>query len=139
MRPPRHLQVFSLGRYIMKTTMKINCLLLAFALIAIASISAPAQNPALPKGVERVTSVEGITEYRLANGLRVLLFPDPTKQTITVNMTYLVGSKNENYGETGMAHLLEHLVFKGTPKHSNIPQELTTHGASPNGPTWQDK
>ncbi|HWP41989.1 MAG TPA: hypothetical protein VNO14_02050, partial [Blastocatellia bacterium] len=54
--------------------------------------------PALPKGVERITSVEGITEYRLANGLRVLLFPDPSKQTITVNITYLVGSKHENYG-----------------------------------------
>ncbi len=64
----------------------------------------------LPSGVERVTSVEGITEYRLANGLKVLLFPDPTKETITVNVTYLVGSSHENYGETGMAHLLEHLV-----------------------------
>src|SRR5690349_5224542 len=60
------------------------------------------------------TTVEGITEYRLQNGLRVLLFPDPSKQTITVNITYMVGSKHENYGETGMAHLLEHLVFKGT-------------------------
>src|SRR5262245_19140244 len=88
---------------------------------------------------ERVTSVEGITEYRLANGLRVLLFPDPTKQTITVNITYLVGSRNENYGETGMAHLLEHLMFKGTPEHTNIPQELTAHGARPNGTTWYDR
>jgi zinc protease len=52
----------------------------------------------------------------------VLLFPDETKQTITVNVTYKVGSRNENYGETGMAHLLEHLVFKGTPKHKNIPR-----------------
>lgn len=94
---------------------------------------------ALPAGVERVTSVEGITEYRLANGLRVLLFPDQTKQTITVNITYLVGSRHENYGETGMAHLLEHLVFKGTDKHKNIPQELTQHGASPNGTTWYDR
>ncbi len=96
-----------------------------------------------PKSVlpapEKVTSVEGITEYRLANGLRVLLFPDPSKQTITVNITYLVGSKHENYGETGMAHLLEHLVFKGSPKHENIPQELTSHGASPNGTTWVDR
>jgi len=123
----------------MKTTMKTNCLLLALALIAIASISAPAQNPALPKGVERVTSVEGITEYRLANGLRVLLFPDPSKQTMTVNMTYLVGSAVEDYGETGMAHLLEHLVFKGSPKHTNIPQELTSHGARPNGSTSYDR
>ncbi len=87
----------------------------------------------------KVTSVEGITEYQLNNGLRVLLFPDPTKQTITVNITYLVGSKHENYGETGMAHLLEHLVFKGTPRHPNIPQELTERGAFPNGTTWTDR
>ncbi len=103
------------------------------------SLSAAAQTPALPKGMERVTSVEGITEYRLQNGLRVLMFPDQTKQTITVNMTYLVGSAHENYGETGMAHLLEHMVFKGTPKHTNIPQELTEHGARPNGSTWTDR
>src|SRR5918912_4609659 len=79
---------------------------------------------ALPAGVERVTSVEGITEYRLKNGLRVLMFPDQTKQTITVNITYLVGSAIEDYGETGMAHLLEQQSFKGTPKPPNIPQEL---------------
>jgi zinc protease len=95
--------------------------------------------PALPKGIELVTSVEGITEYRLANGLRVLMFPDQSKQTITVNMTYLVGSATENYGETGMAHLLEHMVFKGTPKHTNIPSELTSHGTRPNGSTWSDR
>ncbi|MFY9550133.1 MAG: pitrilysin family protein [Thermoanaerobaculia bacterium] len=88
---------------------------------------------------EKVTSVEGITEYRLANGLRVLLFPDPGKPTITVNVTYLVGSRHENYGETGMAHLLEHMLFKGTPNHKNIPQELTAHGARPNGSTWFDR
>src|SRR5687767_4311832 len=93
----------------------------------------------LPRGVQRVTSVEGITEYRLANGLTVLLFPDSSKQTITVNMTYKVGSRHENYGETGMAHLLEHLLFKGTPRHPNIPQELTEHGARPNGSTWYDR
>ena len=93
----------------------------------------------LPKGIERVTSVEGITEYRLANGLSVLLFPDQTKQTITVNITYKVGSATENYGETGMAHLLEHLVFKGTPGHTNIPGELTSHGTRPNGTTWSDR
>src|SRR5580700_2471031 len=101
---------------------------------------APATSaPALPVGVERVTSVEGITEYRLADGLRVLLFPDPSKQTITVNITYQVGSRHENYGETGMAHLLEHLMFKGSPKHPNIPQQLTEHGARPNGTTWFDR
>src|SRR6476620_10422384 len=90
-------------------------------------------------GFTKNASVEGITEYQLPNGLRVLLFPDQTKQTITVNVTYMVGSRHENYGETGMAHLLEHMLFKGTPKHPNIPQELTSHGARPNGSTWFDR
>lgn len=102
------------------------------------SIAAEQRQSQIPAPV-KVTTVEGITEYRLHNGLRVLLFPDPSKQTITVNITYMVGSKHENYGETGMAHLLEHLVFKGTPRHPNIPQELTEHGASPNGTTWVDR
>ncbi|MCC6724719.1 MAG: insulinase family protein [Saprospiraceae bacterium] len=94
----------------------------------------------LPEGVEKVTTVEGITEYKLtSNGLHFLLFPDQSKPTITVNITYKVGSRHEGYGETGMAHLLEHLVFKGTPNHPNIPQELTEHGARPNGTTWYDR
>ena len=92
-----------------------------------------------PTSPQKITSVEGVTEYMLGNGMKVLLFPDPSKQTVTVNITYLVGSRHENYGETGMAHLLEHLVFKGTPKHPNIPQELTTHGSLPNGTTWLDR
>ncbi len=102
-------------------------------------LSATSFSQTLPKGVTRVASVEGITEYKLDNGLRVLLFPDNTKQTVTVNITYLVGSRHENYGETGMAHLLEHLVFKGTPNHPDIPAELTKYGASPNGTTWFDR
>lgn len=101
--------------------------------------SPQASSQKLPRGVTFVTSVEGITEYQLENGLRVLLFPDPSKQTTTVNSTYLVGSRHENYGETGMAHLLEHLAFKGTPNHPNIPQELTEHGSRPNGSTWFDR
>jgi len=94
---------------------------------------------AIPPGVTQGASVEGITEYKLANGFRVLLFPDPSKQTATVNITYLVGSRHEGYGETGMAHLLEHMVFKGSTKHKDIPKELTAHGARPNGTTWYDR
>lgn len=91
-------------------------------------------------GVEKVSSVEGITEYRLKkNGFKFLLFPDNSKPTITVNITYLVGSRMEGYGETGMAHLLEHLLFKGSNKHPNISNELTSHGARPNGTTWLDR
>jgi zinc protease len=93
----------------------------------------------IPANITQKSSVEGITEYSLKNGLKVLLFPDQSKPTITVNITYMVGSRHEGYGETGMAHLLEHLVFKGTPRHPNIPQELTEHGARPNGTTWYDR
>ncbi len=93
----------------------------------------------LPDGMTHVVSVEGIHEYQLENGLRVLLFPDPSKDMATVNITYLVGSMHEGYGETGMAHLLEHLLFKGSTNHPNIPDELTAHGARPNGTTWFDR
>lgn len=89
--------------------------------------------------IKQTASVEGITEYQLDNGLKVLLFPDNSSQTITVNITYLVGSKHEGYGEKGMAHLLEHMVFKGTPNHPDIPKELTARGARPNGTTWYDR
>ena len=85
------------------------------------------------------TQVEGISEYRLPNGLRVLLAPDASKPTTTVNITYLVGSRHENYGETGMAHLLEHLVFKGTPSRGNIMQELGKRGMRFNGTTFYDR
>ncbi len=86
-----------------------------------------------------VTSVEGITEYRLPNGLQVLLAPDAAKPSITVNVTYRVGSKHENYGETGMAHLLEHLIFKGSPKTPDPWAEFSRRGLQANGSTWFDR
>src|SRR4051794_28229315 len=61
---------------------------------------------AAPEPVLRKTdSIEGVSEYRLPNGLRVLVLPDPGIETITVHITYLVGSLHEGYGEKGMAHL----------------------------------
>ena len=94
---------------------------------------------ALPAGITQGPSVEGITEYKLANGLTVLLFPDASKPTTVVNVTYRVGAAHENYGETGMAHLLEHLVFKGTPNRGNIMQELGRRGMRFNGSTGWDR
>jgi zinc protease len=91
------------------------------------------------KAAEKVTQVEGITEYRLANGLRVLLFPDPSKPTIVVNVTYLVGSRHESYGETGMAHLLEHMLFKGTPAHPDLAKDFNARGMRFNGTTSLDR
>ena len=87
----------------------------------------------------KVASIEGVTEYRLANGARVLLFPEASRPTVTVNMTVLVGSRHEGYGESGMAHLLEHMVFKGTPNHPQVPKALRDHGASFNGTTNVDR
>lgn len=94
---------------------------------------------ALPKGVAAGPSIEGISEYTLANGLRVLLFPDATKPTVTVNLVYNVGSVHENYGETGMAHLLEHLLFKGTPTQSDISGEMKKRGIDFNATTGLDR
>ena len=99
--------------------------------------AASAQTP--PPGLTLVRTVEGITEYRLANGLQVLLVPDDAKPTTTVNMTYRVGSRQENYGETGMAHLLEHLLFKGSKQHPTVWAEFTKRGLAANGSTWFDR
>jgi zinc protease len=113
---------------------------LLYACLLAATLAAfPTLVLAQPAEPVKVTEVEGISEYRLPNGLKVLLFPDPSKPTITVNITYLVGSRHENYGETGMAHLLEHLLFKGTPKHPNIDQEFNQRGVRFNGTTWLDR
>jgi len=112
---------------------------LALACLFALPASAFADGVAPPKGVSAGACVEGICEYRLGNGLRVLLFPDSSKPTVTVNLTYLVGSVHENYGETGMAHLLEHLLFKGTPTHGDIPGELKKRGASFNATTSLDR
>ena len=98
-----------------------------------------AQAIALPAGITAVTQVEGITEYRLANGLQILLVPDDTKATTTVNLTYHVGSRQESYGETGMAHLLEHLIFKGTPTTRNVMAEMGKRGLRYNGSTSFDR
>ncbi len=86
-----------------------------------------------------MTRIEGITAYRLANGLQVLLFPDSSRPTVTVSLTVLVGSRHEGYGEAGMAHLLEHMLFKGTPSHPNVPQALQERGARFNGTTSGDR
>jgi zinc protease len=107
--------------------------LLALALVALAA------RADLPTGIVKGPSVEGITEYRLANGLTVLLFPDATKPTTLVNVTYKVGSRMESYGETGMAHLLEHLMFKGTTHMENVFQELGRRGMRFNGTTSFDR
>src|SRR5579872_38140 len=106
-------------------------LLISLCLIPMLALPAKAQ--------QKVATVEGVTEYRLANGARVLLYPEQSRPNITVNMTVLVGSRHEGYGESGMAHLLEHMVFKGTPTFPNVPKALVDHGAQFNGTTNVDR
>ena len=113
-------------------------LLLSLALGFASAHALGAESP-LPAGVRQSASVEGVTEYRLANGLRVLLIPDASVDTVTVNVTYLVGSRHEGYGEAGMAHLLEHMLFRGTPSRPSIWAELKKIGASANGTTSFDR
>ncbi len=126
----------------------LTAIMLSAGILSPAFAAAPAapEKAAVAKAAAvKVTSVEGITEYRLANGLRVLLFPDASKPTLTTNIVYMVGSRHENYGETGMAHLLEHLLFKptanfGIKKGTKTPVEVLNQiGGRFNGTTWYDR
>ena len=111
-------------------------LLALSAAIAAAAAAFPAQAAGLPA---QVREVEGVHEYRLPNGLQVLLIPDASKPTVTVNVTYRVGSRMEGYGETGMAHLLEHLMFKSTRNIAQVSTELSKRGMQFNGTTSDDR
>lgn len=125
------------GEMMLKLSSCALAVALSFALMPVAQ--AKGETGVLPKSVAAGPCVEGICEYRLPNGLRVLLFPDASKPTVTVNLVYGVGSVHENYGETGMAHLLEHMLFKGTPKHPDIPGEMQQRGVSKNATTSLDR
>jgi zinc protease len=111
----------------------------AGALTFLAFAASPARPDKQTAAPTKVATVEGITEYRLDNGTRILLFPDSSTSKLTVNATVFVGSRHEGYGETGMAHLLEHMLFKGTPTHRDIPKALRDRGAEFNGTTWLDR
>lgn len=149
----------------MRTLRRRSALLIAAIVIASGALAAPAKKAAKPQSAvqpaatataaptpaptppipppppppELVRTLGGISEYRLANGLQLLLFPDPSKPGTTVNVTYKVGSRHEGTGEAGMAHLLEHLLFKGTPEFADIPGELTRRGMRFNGTTNLDR
>jgi len=112
----------------------------AAIVIAFVSLSVAALAQTLPNGVQKVIAIEGVSEYAFPNGLHVLLFPDNSKPKITLNVVYLVGSRNEGYGETGMAHLLEHMVFKTSKSGRELFKELTDRsGGTFNGTTSYDQ
>jgi zinc protease len=102
------------------------------------TVSQPAPK-ASSQALQKTQSIEGVTEYRLRNGLRVLSVPDPGSDTTTVHVAYLVGSRHEGYGEKGMAHLLEHMLFKGSKRYPNVKEEFNRRGARWNGTTSNDR
>jgi len=109
----------------------IKALCLAFILLP--AVQMQAQTPKL------ITTVEGIKEYELDNGLHALLISDPSQTNIAVNIVYKVGSRHEGYGESGMAHLLEHMLFKQCEKFTDIKKAIADKGAFANGTTWYDR
>jgi len=116
-----------------------SMVVLVTALLLTSAPGLAAHSDPLPVGVAKVRTIEGVEEYRLANGLKVLLYPDRTKPTVTVNVTYKVGSRMENYGETGMAHLLEHLMFKGSTHFPHPEKDFAARGFRNNGSTFYDR
>jgi zinc protease len=94
---------------------------------------------ALAQSPQKTVSIEGVTEWRLPNGLKILTIPDPGADTITTHIVYLVGSRHEGYGEKGMAHLLEHMLFKGSKRHPNLKEEAERRGMRWNGTTSDDR
>jgi zinc protease len=118
--------------------MKILTITCLFCLAASFAYAQP-KVPATSATPEFVTSVEGVREYHLVNGLQVLLVPDPAQTNVVVNVVYRVGSRHEGYGETGMAHLLEHMMFRPSKKFSSIKQTIGNKGAFANGQTSYDR
>ncbi len=95
-------------------------------------------------GISFIDEVKGVQEYRLKNGLKVLLVENHIAPVITFLVLYKVGSRNEGVGFTGATHFLEHMLFKGTKKHNpdngnGIDDLLTQIGAYWNATTWFDR
>lgn len=101
--------------------------------------------PVQVDGFKFARTVGAISEYTLeSNGLTVLLMPEHSAPVLTFMVTYRVGSRNEVTGTTGATHLLEHLMFKGSPnfndaKGNSVKQFLESVGGNYNATTWLDR
>src|SRR5215218_963728 len=121
------------------------CLVFAFTARFLSAAEPPPAPPLAVEGFTFVKTVGSISEYTLdSNGLQVLLLPEHSSPTLTFMVTYRVGSKNEVTGTTGATHLLEHLMFKGTPKFNrekgtSVDQLLEKVGGVYNASTFLDR
>ncbi|MDD3723782.1 MAG: insulinase family protein, partial [Lutibacter sp.] len=116
--------------------MKKSLLRLHLLLVILLSNFILAQKATAPKFLG---NIEGIKEYSLTNGMKLLLIPDGSQSNMVVNIVYNVGSKDEGYGEKGMAHLLEHMLFKSTKNMGDIKKQLSDKGGAANGTTYYDR
>ena len=115
--------------------------LLGLAIGILSALAASAQPPARPPAGKPATLKLPIEQYALPNGLTVILSVDRTTPTVAVNVWYKVGSKHEEVGRTGFAHLFEHVMFTGS---GNVPYGLHDKltegvGGSNNGTTNNDR
>ncbi len=128
-----------------KKTKFTKTILASAVVFALAGCSATQSTQSAPEveatqaTMDFVRNVEGINEYTLSNGMKVLMYPDAAQPKTLVNITYRVGSVHEKYGETGMAHLLEHMLFKGSEKYKAIDTEFNKRGMRVNATTWLDR
>ncbi len=113
---------------------------MAAAAMMLAAVGVPGVMAARPVHASKLPQVR-FTEYRLPNGLRVILSPDHSAPVVAVSVTYNVGSRNERPGRTGFAHLFEHMMFQGSQnvgkgEHFLLIQD---NGGTFNGSTNQDR
>lgn len=97
-----------------------------------------AKTAILPAGVSAGPQLEGVSEYRLANGLRVVLYPFNDRSETTLAVVYGVGGRDDVPGLTGHAHLLEHMLFKGTPSTPDVARAFRERGMRWNAITSLD-
>ncbi|MFM7331495.1 MAG: M16 family metallopeptidase [Brachymonas sp.] len=126
----------------MKKTL--SCLLLALAVALPAVTIAQTTTSPTSSALTFVRELGDVREYRLSNGLQVLLLKDTQRPAMSINITYRVGSRHEGLGEYGAAHLLEHMLFKpagpGTPpKYNDSKTSMQALGMRWNGTTSYDR
>ncbi len=110
-----------------------------WGLVAFVPAPAVAQAAVLPTGITAGPTLEGVSEYRLPNGMKVVLYPFNDKPDVTLTVVYGVGARDDVPGFTGYAHLLEHMLFKGTPSTPDVAAAFRERGMRWNATTTFDR
>lgn len=116
------------------------CFFITLGALSVEAATPPAKNEIKPASLPGpVHKAGGFTSHVLANGFKIILVPFPSAANARIELVIKTGSKLEGYGETGMAHLLEHMLFKSAGKRADIKSDLTALGATWNGTTNADR